>query len=100
MILGFDNDDATIFDAQRRFLKDARIATAMIGMLSAIPKTPLHARLAREGRLDTADEPACGTNVIPLQMTREELRDGYVKVMNDLYEPEAYFGRLEDLVIK
>jgi len=52
MIMGFDNDDATIFDAQRRFLKEARISTPMIGMLHAIPKTPLHARLAREGRLD------------------------------------------------
>jgi radical SAM superfamily enzyme YgiQ (UPF0313 family) len=100
MILGFDNDDATIFDAQRRFLQEARIVTAMIGMLSAIPKTPLHARLTREGRLDPADEPECGTNVVPLQMSREELRDGYVQVMNDLYEPEAYFGRLEDLYLK
>jgi radical SAM superfamily enzyme YgiQ (UPF0313 family) len=100
MILGFDNDDATIFDAQRQFLKDARIATAMIGMLAAIPKTPLHARLAAEGRLDRADENEYGTNVIPLQMTRDELRDGYLQVMRDLYEPEAYFGRLEDLYLK
>src|SRR4029077_7210476 len=46
MILGFDNDDTTIFEAQKTFLRDARILHAMIGMLSAIPKTPLHARLA------------------------------------------------------
>src|SRR5207248_3148075 len=52
MILGFDNDDSSIFEAQSRFLSQARISTAMIGMLSAIPKTPLHARLAKEGRLD------------------------------------------------
>ncbi|HEV3260881.1 MAG TPA: radical SAM protein, partial [Gemmataceae bacterium] len=100
MILGFDNDDATIFEAQRQFLKDARIVTAMIGMLAAIPKTPLHARLAAEGRLDPADENEFGTNVIPAQMTREELRDGYVQVMHDLYEPDAYFERLEDLYLK
>ena len=43
MIIGFDNDDATIFDAQVDFIQQARIATAMIGMLSAIPKTPLYA---------------------------------------------------------
>ncbi|TMQ33443.1 MAG: B12-binding domain-containing radical SAM protein [Planctomycetota bacterium] len=100
MILGFDNDDASIFEAQRAFLKEARIPTAMIGMLSAIPKTPLHARLAGEGRLDAADEPEFGTNVIPLQMSREELRDGYVQVMRDLYEPDAYFERLEELYLK
>ena len=100
MILGFDNDDATIFDAQREFLREARIAHAMVGMLTAIPKTPLHARLADEGRLDLDDVPEFGTNVIPLRMSREELRDGYVQVLNDLYEPEAYFGRLDDLYLK
>src|SRR5207237_7195788 len=100
MILGFDNDDSTIFEAQYRFLSEARISTAMIGMLSAIPKTPLHARLAKEGRLDPSDEPEFGTNVIPLRLGREELRDGYLQVMNDLYAPEAYFERLEDLYLK
>jgi radical SAM superfamily enzyme YgiQ (UPF0313 family) len=100
MILGFDNDDATIFDAQERFLKEARIVNAMIGMLAAIPKTPLHTRLAREGRLDVSDEPECGTNIIPRQMTREELRNGYVRVMQEVYKPGAYFDRLDDLYLK
>jgi radical SAM superfamily enzyme YgiQ (UPF0313 family) len=100
MILGFDHDDATVFDAHRRFLAEARIITAMVGMLAAIPKTPLYARLEREGRLDPADEPEFGTNVVPLRMTRDELRDGYVKLLQDLYEPEAYFGRLEELFLK
>jgi hypothetical protein len=52
MIVGFDHDDATVFHAQRAFLCESRILHAMAGMLSAIPKTPLHARLAAEGRLD------------------------------------------------
>jgi radical SAM superfamily enzyme YgiQ (UPF0313 family) len=97
MILGFDHDDETIFDAHRRFLISARISMAMIGMLSAIPKTPLHARLAASGRLDPTDNPQEGTNVIPLQMTRKALSDGYVRLMADLYEPNAYFNRLDDL---
>src|SRR5262249_7484324 len=40
MIMGFDNDDASIFDAQTTFVREARIVHAMIGMLHAIPKTP------------------------------------------------------------
>ena len=99
MILGFDHDDETVFDAHRRFLMSARISMAMIGMLSAIPKTPLHARLAASGRLDLADNPAEGTNVIPLQMTREALSDGYARLMAELYEPDAYFNRLDDLYV-
>jgi hypothetical protein len=35
-----------------------------------------------------------------LHMSRQELRDGYVKVMRDVYEPEAYFERLDELFIK
>jgi hypothetical protein len=100
MIIGFDNDDATIFEAQRRFIQDARIAFSMTGMLAAIPKTPLYARLAAEGRLDLSDPPEFGTNVIPLKIGREELRDGYVKVMNQLYECAPYFERLEALFIR
>jgi radical SAM superfamily enzyme YgiQ (UPF0313 family) len=99
MILGFDNDDAAIFDAQRRFIEKSRITSTMIGMLHAIPKTPLHARLAADGRLDPADRPEFGTNVIPLKISRQELRDGYVAVLNDLYEPEGYFNRLDELFL-
>ncbi len=100
MIMGFDNDDATIFDAQRQFIREARIGMTMMGMLHAIPKTPLHDRLAAEGRLDPADEFEFGTNVIPLQLGREELREGYLKVVRDLYEPDAFFARLEALYLE
>ncbi|MCB0944133.1 MAG: B12-binding domain-containing radical SAM protein, partial [Mycobacterium sp.] len=75
MIVGFDHDDSRIFKEQLDFIQQTDIMHAMVGMLSAIPKTPLHARLRSEGRLDLADEQPFGTNVIPLGMTREELRD-------------------------
>ena len=99
LIVGFDHDDATIFDAQVRFAADARVIQVMVGMLSAIPKTPLYDRLAADDRLDTSDKPEFGTNVIPLALSREELRDGYLRVMVELNDPSAYFGRLEDLYL-
>ncbi len=99
MIVGFDNDDTRIFKAQHEFLRQTDIMHAMVGMLSAIPKTPLHARLKNEGRLDLDDEQPFGTNVIPLGMTREELRDGYVGLMQELYDPEFYFERLKNLFL-
>jgi radical SAM superfamily enzyme YgiQ (UPF0313 family) len=100
MIVGFDHDGPEIFAAQREFLRRARIAHAMVGMLHAIPKTPLHARLEAEGRLDPDDVPAHGTNVVPRRMSRDELRAGYVRLLDELYEPAAYFGRLEDLWLR
>jgi radical SAM superfamily enzyme YgiQ (UPF0313 family) len=99
MIVGFDGDDAGVFAAQRRFLEAARISTAMIGMLSAIPKTPLHARLAAAGRLDHDDDPGEGTNVLPLQMSRAELSEGYTRLMAEVYEGDAYFDRLDALYL-
>ena len=97
MIVGFDHDDPTIFQAQRQFLADGHIPHAMVGMLYAIPKTPLHARLANEGRLDPADASEFGTNVIPLHMSRSQLREGYIDVMQALYDAPAYFERVEAL---
>jgi radical SAM superfamily enzyme YgiQ (UPF0313 family) len=97
MILGFDNDDEKIFSAQERFLREARISTAMVGMLSAIPRTPLYDRLKAAGRLDEDDDPAHGTNVLPVNMSRAALSEGYVKLMAGLYEPKAYFDRVDDL---
>ena len=99
MILGFDHDDTTIFAAQKRFLQDARIAHAMIGILHAIPKTPLYDRLAAENRLDYEDKPSYGTNVIPLQMGRDELTEGYIELMQDVYSAQAYFDRVDDLFL-
>ena len=99
MIVGFDHDDVRVFTAQHEFMRQTDIAHAMVGMLSAIPKTPLHARLKNEGRLDLDDEQAFGTNVIPLGMSRGELRDGYIGLMRDLYDAESYFDRLENLYL-
>jgi radical SAM superfamily enzyme YgiQ (UPF0313 family) len=100
MIVGFDHDGPGIFEAQRDFVTRARISNVMLGMLAAIPKTPLHARLAADGRLDPDDAPEFGTNVIPLGMSRQELRDGYLKVLGELYDPKAYFDRIEELFLR
>jgi len=97
MIVGFDNDKDDVFDAQRRFIEGSRICMVMIGMLTAIPKTPLYARLAEAGRLDPVDNPSYGTNVLPLQMSREALSRGYVRLMADLYEPDQFFDRVDEL---
>jgi radical SAM superfamily enzyme YgiQ (UPF0313 family) len=101
MIVGFDHDDPSVFERQFTFLKQARIVGAMAGMLSAIPKTPLFDRLEAEGRLDNAaaDDPKVATNVIPLRMTREELRDGWLDLMDRLYDAESYFERFDALFV-
>jgi len=100
LIVGFDHDDAGVFDIQERFVEGARISHAMIGMLAAIPKTPLHARLAAAGRLDEAGAAAFGTNVIPLAIPRADLRDGYLALLSRLHEPDDWFDRLDRLYLE
>ncbi len=101
MIVGFDSDDDDVFRRQYEFLANGRVVGAMAGMLSAIPKTPLYARLEAEGRLDNhaADDPRIATNVIPLLMSRETLRDGWLDLMDRLYDAENYMARFEALFL-
>jgi radical SAM superfamily enzyme YgiQ (UPF0313 family) len=99
LILGFDSDQPDIFEAHRSFLAQSGIMLAMIGLLSAIPKTPLYDRLKAANRLDENDHPSFGTNVIPLAMSREQLSEGFIDLVRNTYEPEAYFDRVDDLYI-
>lgn len=101
MIVGFDHDDASTFDAIANFIVEARIANTLIGQLHAIPTTPLYDRLKQAGRLnDESASDKYGTNVIPLRMSREELRDGFIQVMQSAYSADAYFARLDSLFIE
>jgi radical SAM superfamily enzyme YgiQ (UPF0313 family) len=96
MIVGFDHDDPSIFEVMPKFLADARISSALIGMLYAIPTTPLYDRLREAGRLNDEDaRDKYGTNVIPLGMSPEELRDGFMRVMQTCYSADHYFQRLD-----
>jgi radical SAM superfamily enzyme YgiQ (UPF0313 family) len=87
MIVGFDHDDATIFEEQLRFIQDARIPVSMTGMLQAMPKTPLHTRMAAAGRLvgETTGDQFVFSNILPSGMTRLELYRGYRELVLRLY---------------
>jgi len=89
-IVGFDSDDRNIFEDQFRFIQENGITLAMVGMLQAIPKTPLYDRLKSAGRL-VEEDPSC--NFVPQQMSRDELRAGYWDLVTRLYTPEAYLDR-------
>ncbi len=67
MIVGFDNDDPSIFEEQFRFIQQARIPISMTGMLNAVPKTPLHERLRAAGRLiaESVGDQFVFTNIVP-----------------------------------
>lgn len=88
MIVGFDADDESIFEEQLRFIQEARIPVSMTGMLQAMPKTPLHERMAKEGRLiaETTGDQFVFSNIRPKAMSRVELYKGYRQLIAELYE--------------
>jgi radical SAM superfamily enzyme YgiQ (UPF0313 family) len=80
-IIGFDNDTADTFEKQRRFIMQSGIQAAMVGLLTALPRTPLYDRLKREGRLIERttgnDNTSLATNVMPKNMPYEEIIERY-----------------------
>jgi len=101
MIVGFDADDESIFDEQLRFIQEARIPVSMTGMLQAMPQTPLHARMAREGRLvaESTGDQFVFSNIFPKQMSRIELYRGYRRLIGELYDFRNYKQRTLDFVL-
>ena len=96
MIVGFDNDDLAIFEDQYAFLQRAGVPIVMLGILQAIPRTPLYERLEKAGRLRSAaqgNNTLGFTNVDPLQMSYDELITGYRNLFQRIYTWEAIGDR-------
>lgn len=99
-ILGFDQDTPDIFERQVVFIREAAIPVSMVGLLTALPNTQLWRRLREEGRLlkrSIGDNTAATLNFIP-RMAPETLLAGYREVMENLYNPKAYFERARLLI--
>jgi radical SAM superfamily enzyme YgiQ (UPF0313 family) len=95
-IIGFDNDPQEIFELQYDFIQKSGISNAMVGLLTALPKTQLWHRLSGEGRLDTkstGNNTEAALNFIP-KLDREFLVANYKRLMKSLYEPATYYRRV------
>jgi hypothetical protein len=99
-IVGFDRDTTATFGKQRRFILDSGIMVAMVGLLTALPRTPLYDRLKREGRLDEraahGDNTRARTNVVPKLMTLEQMQTGYKRLYKDLLADGAIAARIRN----
>ena len=87
-IIGFDNDTLDTFEQQYQFITDAGIQSTVIGLLTALPKTPLYDRLKKDGRLSTLEHAhentRPSTNVIPKNMPYDAMVDGYIALYRRL----------------
>jgi radical SAM superfamily enzyme YgiQ (UPF0313 family) len=99
-IIGFDHDTTASFARQHRFITDSGILAAMIGLLQALPRTPLYERLAAAGRIipdtDSSDNTKLWTNVVPQGMTQAEMVAGYRDLYRRLFDDRGIAERVRN----
>lgn len=104
-IVGFDSERNRVADAIVELIEDAAIPVCMVGLLFALPNTQLSRRLAKERRLHpepdrypagSADQCTQGLNFETLRPRQDILLD-YKRVLERIYDPVAYAGRLQRL---
>jgi radical SAM superfamily enzyme YgiQ (UPF0313 family) len=96
MMVGFDHDSPAVFREIEDFLQATGSPIASISVLNAPENTALFRRMQSQGRLvegfrgfwhDT-------TNIVPKQMTRQELHQGHRELFRRIYEPELFEQRM------
>ncbi|MBW3660390.1 MAG: B12-binding domain-containing radical SAM protein [Gemmatimonadetes bacterium] len=96
-IFGSDADTPETAAAIAEFADEVAIPTAMTGMLTPIPHTPLAERLAEEGRLREAEYSGNNTDdevqFLPAKMTMEEMKRGYHAILERLFAPGEMYRR-------
>ena len=99
-IVGFDGDTPESFARQHTFIMRSGIQAAMIGLLTALPHTPLYARLKREGRLrdgaDGSDNTRPQTNVEPKHMSYDALIAAYETLYRGLLTDRGIATRIRN----
>lgn len=101
-IIGFDNDTLETFDRQYRFIVDSGIQAAMVGLLTALPRTPLYERLEKEGRLtalaESTNNTRLGTNIVPKRMAYDAMVAAYKTLYKRLLEDRQIADRIRNKV--
>lgn len=99
-IVGFDRDTPQSFEVQRSFIERSGIMVAMVGLLTALPKTPLFERLKREGRLVEGaahgDNTGGRSNIVPRNMSAAEMSAGYRRLYAELLSDRAIAARIRN----
>lgn len=90
IILGLDTDTEGTVDQVLSFVSQSQIPMLTINLLYALPRTPLHRRLALAGRLD--ERPERASNVV-FKMPEETVMGTWQRCLRETYDPPRLFQR-------
>jgi radical SAM superfamily enzyme YgiQ (UPF0313 family) len=96
LICGMDCDRLESFDHIYRFYSESNIHSIMFDLLTPYPNTRLYDRLQREGRiLDSNWEHYDYRHIVfqPLQMTIDQLVDGFIQLNERIYDGKSIIGQ-------
>jgi radical SAM superfamily enzyme YgiQ (UPF0313 family) len=98
-IVGFDSDGPDIFDRQIEVIEAAAIPFAMVGVLHALPGTPLESRLREAGRMRSMESmDQFGRTNFDTRLPEAVLLGGYRRILQAVYEPRQYFDRVLEML--
>jgi radical SAM superfamily enzyme YgiQ (UPF0313 family) len=101
LMVGFDADTLGIFEQQYEFAMRLPVGTFKVSSLVAPMATPLHEAMRQANRLDLTGDQAhfpgadMVTNIIPAQMSREQLYAGTKWLISRLYSPASFWERFQ-----
>jgi radical SAM superfamily enzyme YgiQ (UPF0313 family) len=95
-VFGFDEDSEKTVGPFIDGFNELDIPLEMIGCLTAPQRTRLYERLLKEGRImekSSYNNSDGRPNFVPMQMSAREEEGFYVRILEELFSPEAYFNR-------
>jgi hypothetical protein len=103
LMVGFDADTLRIFEQQFEFAMQLPVATLKVSVLVAPVATPLYEQMRATGRLaagsplDMFPGTDSMSNILPAQMSREQLQIGARWLVSRLHSPAAFSHRLRHI---
>jgi radical SAM superfamily enzyme YgiQ (UPF0313 family) len=96
-ILGFDNDDSSVFNKTIDFIINSKIDLIKLGILTPLPGSDLFNNLKKQNRILTENWELYDTDHCvfkPARLTEKELEEGYNKVFDHVYAFSSIFKRI------
>jgi radical SAM superfamily enzyme YgiQ (UPF0313 family) len=105
IMFGLESDDLATFDQQLAFIRDTDFIPVQVGLLQAVPETPLYLRAEQDHRIIklpsiigltalSEREVEKATNLMPRKMTERELEHGFAQVLRKMFAPDIFGMKL------
>ena len=105
ILFGLNDDEVDNYQQQFEFIMNSAITPVQMGLLQAMPDTPLYEKIKKEGRLRELPElmGASGlgdhymnyaSNIVPKEMDEKERNALFATTLKKIFSPESYGQRI------